>query len=92
MGINEVTSFILQAFVTFIVCSPEFIVTLFIHDSLVLSQLQNACFKLNVVNTLTPKLSKSCYSRAVPGRPARGPYQVRENLHSIARIKVEMMT
>ena len=44
------------------------------------------------VNTLTPKLSKSCYSRAVPGRPARGPYQVRGNLHTIARIQVEMIT
>ena len=47
---------------------------------------------LKHLNTLTEKLSESCYSRAVPGRPARGPYQVRENLHSIARIKVEMIT
>jgi len=44
------------------------------------------------INTLTHELSKSCYSRAVPGRPARGPYQVRENLHSIARINVETIT
>ena len=44
------------------------------------------------LNTLTYELSESCYSRAVPGRPARGPHQVRGNLHSIARIEVEMTT
>ena len=42
------------------------------------------------LNTLTGKLSKSCYSRDTPGGPTRGPYKVCDNLHSIARIKAEM--
>ena len=44
------------------------------------------------LDTLRTKLSKSCSSRDVPGGSARVPYQVRGNLHSIARIKVEMIT
>ena len=42
------------------------------------------------LNTLTGKLSQTCYSRDTPARGARGPYKVCDNLHSIARIKAEM--
>ena len=43
-------------------------------------------------NTLTYKLSETCYSCDTPGGSTRGPCKVRGNLHSIARIKVEMIT
>ena len=42
--------------------------------------------------TLTYKLSQTCSSRDTPGRSTRGPCKVRGNLHSIARIKVEVVT
>ena len=43
------------------------------------------------LNTLTRKMSESCYSRDTPGVSTRGPWKVRGDLLLIARIKVEMI-
>ena len=64
---------------------------LYIDDICVYSDIDDHTDSVAAVfNTLTSKLSKSCYSRDTPGGPTRGPYKVCDNLHSIARIKAEM--
>ena len=48
--------------------------------------------RYTLINTLTVILSQTCYSRDTPAHGTRGPHKVCDNLHQVARIKVEMVT